>query len=76
MNVVKLEEIKKLIHESGKSTTKLAAAIGCTVATFYNKLNGTTEWNVRELVLLARALGLSQIGFMRLVDYDFTVKEA
>ena len=57
--MVKLESLKSRIDESGMTLTAIAQRLGMTRATLYKKINGTSEFKVSEIVLLCKAMHLT-----------------
>lgn len=58
--------LKERIESEGLKKVKLAACLGLTPQGFYNKLNGDSEFNRKELEALKDALHLSDREFMSL----------
>ena len=60
------QALKDLIEREGIKKRRLAERTGLTPQGFYNKLNGDTEFNRKELEALKDALHLSTSEFMSL----------
>ena len=54
-----LQQLRKLIDESGLKITALAEKAGIKRATLYNRLNGVGDFTASEMVGLSDVLGLS-----------------
>lgn len=63
------KRLRQRAEDRGVTITQLAAACGISVQTFYNKLNGTTDWTVREFVAIANVLGFSRHQAMELINF-------
>jgi transcriptional regulator with XRE-family HTH domain len=60
------QALKERIERDGIKKTKLAERTGLTPQGFYNKLNGDSEFNRKELEALKDALHLSDKEFLSL----------
>ena len=58
--MVRLDELKKQIKNSGLKLTFIAAQMGITRETLYNKLEGESEFKASEINMLTRLLKLSK----------------
>lgn len=54
-----LQQLRKVIDESGLKITALAEKAGIKRATLYNRLNGVGDFTASEMVGLSDVLGLS-----------------
>lgn len=54
------EKLKQVIDERGISITKLVKSLGITRESFYNKLNGVTEFKASEILKTTKALNMNR----------------
>lgn len=54
------EKLVAAIDDSGIKRSFIAMKMGITKRTFYNKLNGASEWTAREIELFCKTLGLTK----------------
>ena len=54
------EKLISTIDDSGIKRSFIAMKMGITKRTFYNKLNGASEWTAKEIELFCKTLGLSK----------------
>ena len=57
--MVRLEDLRSLMAESGMTMTAIAEKSGITRGTLYNKLDGKGEFKVSEIVSLCKTLRIS-----------------
>lgn len=67
-------ELRSAIARTGKSRKTLARAMGTTERTLLNKLTGRTQFKGKEIMALARELGLS-LGEVDRIFFDCSVNE-
>lgn len=70
------QALKDRIEREGIRKTKLAERVGITPQGFYNKLNGDSEFNRKELEVLKDALHLSTSEFMSLFFSSQSIQNA
>lgn len=58
--MVNIEELKKVIDDSGMTVTAIAEKAGMTRATLYNRMAGNGEFTVAEAAGLALALHMTK----------------
>lgn len=55
------EELERLIRESGKTKTFIAAKLGISQQALYNKLNGKSDFTRNEVEILCNELHISSL---------------
>ena len=74
-----VEALRGKIKESGMTITAISRKMQISRATFYNKLNGKSEFRVLEVMRLGHILNLSseekkRIFFSRIVECNSTIR--
>ena len=61
-----MEELKEIIANKGLKLTWLAAQLGISEKSLYNKLNGVSDFKIAEINKLAVLLGLNRDDVTRI----------